>query len=105
MNPIPVTNVRREGEASRGSFHTVGTGSSVVLRANPYRKEATFSNDSANVIYLAKGESATLNAGIRLNASGGFAIIEPDSTGRIYTGPVSAISSVATQNLCWTEDL
>ena len=103
--PVPVVQVRIQGESSRPGFVTVGINSVLVLRPNSLRKEATFTNDSLNVIFLAKGDLATLNAGIRLNALGGVAIIEPDSTGRIYTGPMAAITSVATQNLCFTEDL
>jgi len=105
VSPVPVNQVRVQGESSRPGATTVGLASVLVMRPNSLRKEATFTNDSDAVIYLAKGDLATLHAGSRLNAYGGFAIIEPDATGRIYTGPVAAISSAATKNLCWTEDL
>ena len=101
---VQVAQKRLEGEGSRPGFTTVGVASVLVLEPNHWRKEAIFVNDSLTIMYLAKGSEATLNAGIRLNASGGSYVLQPDSTGRIYTGPISAITSVATQNLCWTED-
>lgn len=103
---VPVAQQRVEGEASRSLAFSVLAISSIVLLANSFRKEATFTNDSDTVIYLAKGDIATVNAGIRLNASGGKCIIEPDSTGRIYIGPVAAIAAAAGGKvLCMTEDL
>jgi len=95
---------RVEGESSRSAFATIGVASLLVLLNNRFRKEATFTNDSDTVIYGAKGEIAAINAGVRLNANGGSWVIESDSTGRIYTGPVSFISTGANKNLCFTED-
>jgi len=102
---IAVNQVRVGGESSRNSSITVGTTSVHVLRPNRLRKEATFTNDSDTAIYIAKADEATLNSGIRLSPYGGAAIILPDPTGRIYIGPVAAISSAATKNLCFTEDI
>ncbi len=97
--------VRTPGESSRAGFITVGVASILGLRPNPLRKEATFTNDSDTVIYGAKGPEAAINAGIRLNSNGGWWVIEPDATGRMYTGPVSFISTGANKNLCFTEDI
>lgn len=49
----------------------VGTTSTLILAANPYRKYAAIINDSDTVIYLGIGTAAVLNAGIRLNPNGG----------------------------------
>ncbi len=49
----------------------VGLASAVVLAANPNRADADFVNDGDNVIYLARGNAAVLNQGIRLNPNGG----------------------------------
>ncbi len=104
-DPIEVTLTRKPGEGSRYGFATIGVASSIVLRPNLLRKEAIFINDSDTDMYGAKSENSALNAGIRLNANGGVWIIEPDNTGRIYTGPVSFICSIANKNLCFTEDI
>ena len=50
---------------------TVTVASQLVLAANKFRTNATFVNDSDQVIYLRKGQEAALNTGIRLNANGG----------------------------------
>lgn len=106
VQPVwPVVIMRQEGESSRHGAILVGTASVQVLRPNRLRKQASLTNDSDTIIFLAKGAEATLNTGIRLNPAGGSVVIAPDSTGRIYTGPVSAISSAATKNLCFTEDI
>jgi len=89
---------------SRSGFTVVGVASVLVLQANRYRKKSQLTNDSANVIFVDKGPEAALNSGIRLNANGGVWENEPDTFGRLWTGPISAISAVAAQNLCWTED-
>ena len=83
---------------------TVGTTSVIVLRSNPTRKKVVFINDSDTAIYLARSQTAVVNAGIRLNATGGAFVDEPDVYGRMYTGEWSAISSAATKNLCISED-
>ena len=102
--PIRVDQIRDPGQASRDGAVTVGAASVIVLNANLFRKQAIFVNDSVSIIYLSKGELATLNAGIRLNANGGAFTVQPDATGRIYSGPISAIAGGAGNNLAWTED-
>lgn len=104
MEPVKVDQVLDGGQASRPGAATIGTTSAVVLQGNYSRKQAAFTNDSDTAIYGCKGREAVLNAGIRINANGGSWVIEPDATGRIYTGPVSFISSAGGKNLCWTED-
>jgi len=79
--------------------------SAVVLRANKARKQAIFVNDSDTVIYLAKGGTAIVNTGIRLNAQGGSWIEQADAEGYLWVGQFSAISTGAAKNLCITEDV
>lgn len=50
---------------------SVGNTSTQVLAANTNRRYAVFINDSDETIYLAFGEDAAMNEGIRLNAAGG----------------------------------
>ena len=67
----------------------VGTSTTVVLAANPRRHEAVFVNDSNQPIYLARGNDAVLNAGIRLNAAGGSYEINRDN---LFLGAINAIA-------------
>lgn len=83
---------------------TAGVASSIAVQAFTGRKKIVFVNDSDTDIYLAKGELARLNAGIRLNAGGGSYEDVRDPFGYIYLGPWAAISSAANKNLCIQED-
>jgi len=90
---------------SRPGATLTGAASLVVLQPNPSRREATFTNDSINIIYLTKGVVAALNSSLRLNSNGGFLRIGPDEFGRVWRGPISAIATGANSNLIWTEDV
>jgi len=79
---------------------TVGNSSTTVLAANANRKGAVFVNDSDETIYLARGSTAVMNQGIRLNANGGS--FEINAT-NLYTGVVSAICASGGKNLCVEE--
>ena len=79
---------------------TVLDSSTIVLVSNAKRKFFTVINDSDTVIYLALGKVAVVNEGIRLNANGGNASSEGLS---VYTGDVSAISSVTSKVLTVVE--
>jgi len=103
QQPITVDQVRQPGEASIAGNVTCGVASIVVRQANRHRKEATFTNISDTRIDIAKSNLATLNAGIPVYPHGSI-IIEPDASGRIYVGPISAITSAATKLLAFTED-
>lgn len=79
---------------------SVGSSSTRILEPNPNRHYACFINDSDEVIYLALGQSASGNIGIRLNASGGsyeINIINP------YHGYIEAICASGGKNLCVIE--
>lgn len=90
---------------SRSGFTTTGLTSVTVLRVNPIRKQVVLVNDSSSTIYLVKGDTpAVVGSGVRLNAGGGSAVIEPDTQGRIWRGAIQAIAGGAGSNLSWSED-
>ena len=80
------------GATVTNTYATVGVASGVISTAKD-RISITLVNDSDTTIYLAKGSTAVLNSGIRLNASGGSVIICD------WRGAISAISSGASKNL------
>lgn len=69
----------------------------VVSASNRSRISLTLTNDSANVIYVFKGEGAVIGKGIRLNKEGGAIVIDD------YTGLVTAAATTAKSNLCISE--
>lgn len=82
-----------QGNAQLGSAAiTVGVTSTRILSFNPARVYAAIVNDSAQEVYLGLGPVAVLNAGIRLNNSGGSfecgVELGPD-----YVGDIFAIAS------------
>ncbi len=92
-----------EAQVPAHSAVSVGVASTAVLAANANRTGAVFINDSANTIYLniAAG-AAALNTGIRLNANGG-SFTMAIRLGNNSQLAITAISSVAAQNLVVTE--
>lgn len=68
-----------------------------VAAANPRRVSLTLTNDSANVIYVYKGEKAAINKGIRLNKEGGGIVIDD------YSGLVTAAAATGASVLCVCE--
>lgn len=79
-----------------------GIASVVLFNPNPNRKLATIVNDSANVIFLALGQVAVINEGIRLNPAGGsFSFGELSDFP--YFGSVSVIAAAAGSNVVLTE--
>ena len=89
------------GKSRAGAMPTI-IGSVVVLEANPRRIGATIQNDSAvDVIYLAKGDVAAVNTGIRLNAAGGSYELNHNN---LWLGTISIACAAAAANITWTED-
>ena len=88
------------GKSRAGAVASV-IGSVLILQPNARRIGATIVNDSANIIYLSKGDPAAVNTGIRLNANGGSYTINKNN---LWYGPVSAACAVAAGIICWTED-
>lgn len=89
------------GVINRGQ--QAGVTTTLLVQPRAERKRVTFINDGATIVYLAKGEHAALNSGIRLNANGGSIVDESDPLGYMYVGPWSGISSVAC-NVCIVEE-
>lgn len=75
---------------------TVASTSTQALASNATRKTATFVNDSDEAIYLSLDGAATVNSGIRINASGGSYEITQDNP---FNGTVNAICSSGGKNL------
>lgn len=73
----------------------VGTSSTAIRSANTDRVMVALVNDSDAVMYIALGEDATLNNGIRLNANGGSIVIVNPT----WTGTINAIATSASSKL------
>lgn len=76
---------------------TVGSSSTLVSDTLWDRQEITMTNDSDEVIYIALGEAAVMNSGIRINASGG------SHTEAVFTGAIYAICASGSKNLVFTQ--
>ena len=74
---------------------SVGTSSTAVRVSNTDRVMVALVNDSDAVIYIALGEAATINNGIRLNANGGSIVIVNPT----WTGTINAIATIASSTL------
>lgn len=97
MQPRPLD---WKGKSVNGQTPTI-IGSALVREPNPYRVGATFVNDSAQWMYLAKALLAAVNTGIPLAPNGGAYEINLSNP---YYGPISVGCAVAAQILAWTED-
>jgi len=103
VNVLPVTEWQKIpiSEVTFDRTTTVGSSSTLVMAANRYRSYAVFVNDSNEVIYLAiGGRAASMNSGIRLNASGGAYEINKHN---LRKGAVYAICSSGSKVLCAEE--
>ena len=80
----------------------VDTSTTVVLAANASRKDAVFVNDSNKPIYLARGNDAVLNQGIRLDADGGTYQINRNN---LFLGAINAIAEGGAKNLTVSEGI
>lgn len=87
-------------EAVADTAVLVQVATTVVLAANPRRADAVFVNDSNTEIYLARGNDAVMNAGIRLNANGGSYEINRNN---LFLGAINAIATGGDKNLTVSE--
>jgi len=78
----------------------VDTSTTVVLADNASRADAVFVNDSNKEIYLARGNDALLDQGIRLNANGGSYEINQSN---LFLGAINAIAEGGAKNLTVSE--
>ena len=90
---FPITSVN-------DTFATVGVVSTEILAANRNRVDCDFTNDSEQVIYLARGNAAVIGSGIRLNARGGSYRI---GTNNLFYGAVNAICADGDANISISE--
>ena len=98
--PSTSTAISADEVSSITNFNvSIGTSSTQVLAANSSRKLLILVNDSDEPIYVSLGATATLNNGIRLNASGGALALDNP----IYKGVVNAISANGSKTLVGAE--
>ncbi len=98
--PSTSTAISADEVSSITNFNvSIGTSSTQVLAANSGRKLLILVNDSDEPIYVSLGATATLNNGIRLNASGGALALDNP----IYKGVVNAISANGSKTLVGAE--
>lgn len=94
----------RELPGSVPRNNALSTTSAAILTANPRRRLVVISNDdTAIVCYLARGQTAIVNAGIRLGP-GETLIDQPDIFGRMYYGVWSAVAASGTPELTVSEE-
>jgi len=87
-NSLPADNV------------TIGNTTTEILAYNANRVYAAIVNDSDQDIYLAFGEAAVMNKGIRINANGGSYEILIEN---LWLGTVNGICSSGSKNVCVVE--
>ena len=98
--PSTSTAISADEVSSITNFNvSIGTSSTQVLAANSNRKLLILVNDSDEPIYVSLGGTATLNNGIRLNASGGALALDNP----IFKGIVNAISANGSKTLVGAE--
>ncbi len=90
---FPITNVN-------DTFATVDNVSTLVLAANPNRVDCDFTNDSDQVIYLARDNAAVIGSGIRLNPNGGTYHI---GTNNLFYGAIYGVCAEGLANLSISE--
>ena len=78
------------------------TGSTGAVAANAKRNYLLIINDSDTVVYLAFGEAAVANKGVRLNANGGSYEMS-ERFGNLHQGAVNCINASGTKVLCGVE--
>ncbi len=77
------------------TFGTVTNVSSTIVAANEHRLDLAIVNDSDVVIYLARGNTAIVGSGIRLNPNGaGVYNIDEHN---LFLGDINAISGAGDQ--------
>lgn len=97
---MPIIRVR-EPTATSIAGVSVGSSSTQVLAANDDRVYAAIVNDSDEDVYLARGQTAVMNQGIRINSGGGsYEITELNP----WTGVVNAISASGSKTVTVQED-
>ena len=96
--PIPVSAQSELDLQERSVDHSLAlsVASALICPANKARTGLFIVNDSAIVVYISLGRAAAVNAGIRLNATGGSLEI---NKANLWRGDVYAIAVSGTPNL------
>lgn len=87
----------------RPTFVAVGVASILILRDNPQRKAVSFTNSSANWIWLSLADLAAVVGSGDGIAPNGTAVLKIDAWGYLYRGPIYGIATGAASNLGITE--
>lgn len=97
-NPVIVSDVGASAsiQSTTQDGVTVGSSTTQIAPVNANRLYLAIVNDSDEDIYLALGNSAVLNEGIRINANGGS--FEMNGT-NLFTGIVNGICSSGSKNV------
>lgn len=102
-----IGKVNPQSEAGAGQTPvgvSVTAASTQILAANANRKVAIVCNDSDTTMYLAIGQAAEANKGIRLNANGGVLVLS--RTGDIFsTEAVNGILAAAGNKVAVAQEL
>lgn len=93
--------LRKSSNATNTSVN-VGSSNTSVLSGSSNRVAVFIRNNSSNDVYLALGETASLNSGILLPANGGTFELD---TNKLFTGSINAIASTnSTITVCELKD-
>ena len=92
---FPIPNVN-------DTFATAGVISTELVAANPSRIGLDITNDSKEVVYIARGNPAVIGSGNRLNASGGSYRI---GTSNLFLGAINGICAGGQANVCISEEI
>jgi len=84
------------------TFATCGVVSTELVAANVNRVGCDITNDSKEVIYIARGNPAVMGSGNRLNASGGSYRI---GTSNLFLGAINGICAGGEANVCISEEI
>jgi len=95
--PSPII---RPIQSMPGAAKTVAAVTTELIAANELRVFASICNDSDEAMYLAFGEDAVMNSGMRINAAGGSYIINDDNLTLLA---VNGICTSGQKNACVIE--
>ena len=81
----------------------IGTGSTMIVDANPHRQKLILVNNSDQDMFVAPHSAAFANQGVPLVALGGSIIDQPDAERYLYKGPWMGICASGGKVLSVTE--
>jgi len=99
---VEITRARQEVALNPDGVVVTGVTSVIARARNEFRHHLYLINDSVNIIYLSKSDTAVSGQGIVLVDRGSTFECGTD-TDDPYTGPIAAIASAAASNLVFSE--